>query len=126
MTPGIEITDTELTFTEFPSKDIGLAKYCKSFNLSLNEIELIGISPRLSMDDESIFILVIDKSKVIHLIPDLVLGTKGFEKFENHFMVILIKEILRNSALASLHFTNLIILSIVSLLLQSLSAPTFS
>ncbi|WP_299261795.1 hypothetical protein [uncultured Aquimarina sp.] len=85
MTPGIEITETELKFTEFSSKEIGLAKYCKSFNLKLNEIKLIGISPRLALDDESIFILIIDKSKRIYPIPDHIIGTKGLQEFENYF-----------------------------------------
>tara|TARA_R110002050_G_scaffold255216_2_gene393857 strand:- start:6 stop:470 length:465 start_codon:yes stop_codon:yes gene_type:complete len=85
MTPGIEITDTELKFTEFSSKEIGLAKYCKSFNLKLSEIKLIGISPRLALDDESIFILIIDKSEKIYPIPDQIIGTKGLEKFEKYF-----------------------------------------
>ncbi|MBR9847435.1 MAG: hypothetical protein GYB35_15610 [Algicola sp.] len=85
MTSGIKITDTELKFTEFPSKETGITKYCKSFKLNLNEIKLIGISPRLVLDDECIFILVIDKSEKIHLISDHVIGTKGLESFEKHF-----------------------------------------
>ncbi|WP_040254259.1 hypothetical protein [Psychroserpens mesophilus] len=85
MTSGIKITDTELKFTEFPSKETGITKYCKSFKLNLNEIKLIGISPRLILDDECIFILVIDKSEKIHLISDHVIGTKGLESFEKHF-----------------------------------------
>ena len=53
MKPGIEITDTVLKFTEFSSKEIGKAGYCKSFNLKLSNIKLIGISPRLALDDET-------------------------------------------------------------------------
>ena len=85
MASGIEITDTELKFTEFSSKEIGLAKFCKSFNLNLDEINLIGISPRLALDYESIFILIIDKSENIYPIPDHVIGTKGLENLEKHF-----------------------------------------
>ena len=85
MSSGIEITETKLKFTEFASKEIGLAKFCKSFSLNLNEIKLIGISPRLALDDESIFILLIDKLENIYPIPDNVIGTKGLESFENHF-----------------------------------------
>lgn len=85
MVSGIEITDIKLKFTEFPSKKIGLAKYCKSFSLKLSEVKLIGISPRLALDHESIFILIIDKSENIYPIPDHVIGTKGLEKFEKYF-----------------------------------------
>ncbi|MFD0991660.1 hypothetical protein [Tenacibaculum geojense] len=92
MTSGIEITYTELKFTEFPSKETGIAKYCKSFRLKLNEIKLIGISPRLVLDNECIFILVIDKSEKIHLICDHVMGTKGLESFEKYFGLESIQE----------------------------------
>jgi len=85
MTSGIEITDTELRFTAFPSKKTGIGKYCKSFSLNLNQIKLIGISPRIVLDDECIFILVMDKLEKIHLISDQVMGTKGLENFEKHF-----------------------------------------
>ena len=85
MASGIEITDTELKFTEFPSKKTGIVKYCRSFSLNLNEIKLIGISPRLALDDESIFILVIDKSENIYPIPDHVIDTNGLKNFEKHF-----------------------------------------
>ncbi|MEO1013062.1 MAG: hypothetical protein AAFX53_17330, partial [Bacteroidota bacterium] len=43
------------------------------------------ISPRLVLDDESIFIIVVDKSENIHPIPDHVIGTKGLESFEDYF-----------------------------------------
>ncbi|MFS4466178.1 hypothetical protein [Maribacter sp. 2210JD10-5] len=85
MKPGIKITDTELIFTEFASKETGIVKYCKSFNLKLNEIKLIGISPRLALDDEIVFILVIDNEDQIFPIPDNVIGTKGLENLEKHF-----------------------------------------
>lgn len=85
MVPGIEITNTELKFREYSSKKVGLAKFCKSFTLNLNDIKLIGISPRLTIDDESIFILVIDQSENIYPIPDCVIGTEGLESFEKHF-----------------------------------------
>lgn len=85
MNSGIEITETELKFTKFSPKDIGLAKFCKSFTLNLDEIKLIGICPRLALDDESIFILVIDKSENIYPIPDRVIKTEGLKKLENYF-----------------------------------------
>ena len=85
MTSGIEISDTKLKFTEFLPKEIGSAKYCKSFNINLKEIKLIGISPRLILDDESVFILIVDQLGKIHPIPDQVIGTKGLDNFEEYF-----------------------------------------
>jgi len=66
-------------------KEIGLAIYCKSFSLKLNQIELIGISPRLALDDETIFILVIDSIGKIYPIPYRVIGTEGLDGFEEYF-----------------------------------------
>lgn len=62
-----------------------MSNACKSFTLNLNEIKIIAISPRLLFDDESIFIIVIDTSNQIYLIPAAVIGTKGLVDFENYF-----------------------------------------
>ena len=87
MKSGIEITDTALNFTEFPTKETGIAKYCKSFTIKLDEIKLIGISPRLALDDEIIFILIVDKEDRIFPIPDNVIRTKGLKNLERHFQL---------------------------------------
>lgn len=92
MKPGIEITKTELIFNEFSSKETGIAKHCKSFKLKLNDTLLIALSPRLMLDDEAIFIILIDKSKNIYPIPDNVLDSKGLENFENYFNLTSIRK----------------------------------
>jgi len=88
---GIHITNTELIFTAFPSKEIGLAMYCKSFNIDVKNIQLIAISPRLALDDEALFILIIDKFFKIHKIPYAYNLTK-FLNFEDHFDLNISKE----------------------------------
>lgn len=85
MNYGIEITETELKFTSYPSKEIGLAISSKSFTLNLNAIQLIAISPRLALDDETIFILIIDTQNKIYPLPDAVIGTDGLKSFEKYF-----------------------------------------
>ncbi|AXT54633.1 hypothetical protein D1815_02275 [Aquimarina sp. AD1] len=85
MKSGIKITDSELEFIEFSSKEIGLALYCKSFKMNLEEIQLIGISPRMVLDDETLFILIIDKFNRIYPLPDEILGTNGLKNLEKHF-----------------------------------------
>lgn len=85
MAPGIRITDTELIFTEFPSKEIGLSRFCASFNINLDDIRLIGISPRFSLDEESIFILIIDKSNKLYPMPEKLIGSKCLIEFEKYF-----------------------------------------
>ncbi len=92
MESGIEITKVELIFTAFSSKETGLAKYCKSFRLSLKDILLVGLSPRLMLDDEVIFIILIDKSKNLYPIPDTALDSKGLEDFKSYFNLTSIRK----------------------------------
>lgn len=81
---GIQITDTELIFTAFPSKEIGLALYCKSFKVYLKDIKFIAISPRAAFDDAVIFIIIIDKNNKIHKIP-YAHSYQTFDLFEKFF-----------------------------------------
>lgn len=83
--PRIHITTTELTFEAFPSKEIGLAIYCKSFKIPLEDIKYIAISPRLALDDDVLFILIIGKNHKIYKIP-FVYYIYDFSGFENHFL----------------------------------------
>ncbi|WP_299106103.1 hypothetical protein [uncultured Tenacibaculum sp.] len=85
MDSGIKLTTTELIFTEFSTKEIGSAMFCKSFKIKLENIKLIGLSPRLALDDEVFFILIIDLLGNIYPIPDSVLGTEGCNQFEKYF-----------------------------------------
>ncbi|MGD1848624.1 MAG: hypothetical protein ACFB10_24805 [Salibacteraceae bacterium] len=87
MKPGIQIKNGKFKFQEFPENEIGLAKYCNSFQLELNDIRMIAISPRLAVDDETLFILVIDKDGKIFPIPDNVLKSIGIKTFEAHFQL---------------------------------------
>ncbi len=82
---GIQITDTELIFNAFPSREIGLALYCKSFKVYLKDIKFIAISPRLALDDETIFILIVDTKQKVYPIPAHVLRTKGLHQLETYF-----------------------------------------
>lgn len=83
---GIHITDSELIFTAFPSKEIGLAMYCKSFKILLKDIKYIAVSPRMALDDEVLFILIIGKNYKIHKIPFEHISYT-FDTFEKHFQL---------------------------------------
>ena len=67
--PGIIISEIELIFKEFPSEKIGKALYCKSFKIPLKDIKYIAISPRMALDDEMLFILIIDVNLKIYKVP---------------------------------------------------------
>ncbi len=85
MKPGIEITETKLVFTAFTSKITGLGKFCKSFDCLLDDIKFIALSPRLVLDNECLFILIVDCSKNIYVLNDHVLKTEGLSDLESHF-----------------------------------------
>ncbi|ARN77679.1 hypothetical protein BST97_06525 [Nonlabens spongiae] len=85
MKSGIEITESKLVFTAFPSKITGLGKFCKSFDCLLDDIKFIALSPRLVLDDECLFILIVDWSKNIYILNDHVLKTEGLSDLESNF-----------------------------------------
>lgn len=83
---GIHITDTELIFKAFSSKEIGLAMYCKSFKVLLKDIKFIAISPRLALDDEALFILIINSNFRTYKIP-YTYQHYVFEELEKYFQL---------------------------------------
>ncbi len=85
MKPGIQIDNDKFIFTEFPTKEIGLATYCKSFKIDLKNIIAIVICPRLALDDEELFILIIDYQLAKYPMPSNVLQCSQFKKFEEKF-----------------------------------------
>jgi len=83
-TPGIYITGTDLIFKAFPSKEIGLAMYCKSFKVSLVEVKFIVLSPRMNFDDTVYLLLIITQNNIIHKIPISYIS-QGFDTLQNFF-----------------------------------------
>ncbi|MFD2566730.1 hypothetical protein [Pseudotenacibaculum haliotis] len=84
---GIHIHNEELEFIAFPKKQLGIALWCKSFKVKLSDVQLIAISPRLVLDDESLFILIVDKTGAVFPIPYSVLNIQGFRDLENYFQL---------------------------------------
>ncbi|MGY6647583.1 hypothetical protein [Wenyingzhuangia sp. IMCC45574] len=92
MESGIQITKTKLIFTKFQSKETGLAMQCKSFEIELSEVKFIALSPRLILDDESIFILIVDFNNRVYPIPAHAIAMDGFDIFEKRFKLKSISE----------------------------------
>ena len=85
MKPGIIINDDKITFNKFPIEEIGLACSCKSFELEIDRIKLVVLSPRLALDDETMFILLIDQNRKIYPMPENVVHEPEFYKFMEIF-----------------------------------------
>lgn len=85
MFPGVYITNNQLQFVEFNIKDIGQSKFCSSFSLPVDHIAFIGVCPKIIMDDEVLFIIIVDKQNKIYPIPDLIFKTESYHQLEDHF-----------------------------------------
>ena len=85
MKPGIHIIQNELEFVQFPRHEIGWLTFCRSFKIKLDAIALIAVSPRMALDNETLFLLIIDHNGWIFPMPEDVLVSPGYEALENHF-----------------------------------------
>ena len=92
MKSGIHINGKELKFIKFPLEEIGAARFCKSFKLNLEDIRFVAISPRLIIDDEGLFILIVDSTGKIYPMPQQVLGSVGIKEFEKYFRLKPLRE----------------------------------
>lgn len=61
MNKGLNIHGDEIEFNSWSVGDIHSTCLTKSFKIKFQDIKLIGISPRLSIDDEILLITIIDK-----------------------------------------------------------------
>lgn len=84
MKSGISISEYELMFNGFPLREVGLAKYYKSFRVALDDIKHISLRFRFVLDDDTISILITTKDNTVHEIP-YTYYIEDFEDFETHF-----------------------------------------
>lgn len=87
MKSGIHITDEEFIFTAFEKHEIGVARYCRSFKIKLHDIKLIAVSPRLVIDYECLFVLIVNMNGKIFPMPKYILKTEGLKNFENYYQL---------------------------------------
>lgn len=81
----IRITETEFRFNAFLNQMTGVAVSDIPFILELSEIKYIAISPRLVIDDEFIFILIIDKHYKIHTMTYEYLSIEDLNNLHKQF-----------------------------------------
>ena len=82
--PGITLTDKLLTYEAFPVERVG-ARYCEPFSVPLQSICAIAISPRLEGDDETLYVLIVDRERRIFPMPYEVVPTGGMDRLEKRF-----------------------------------------
>ncbi|UOQ51165.1 hypothetical protein [Hymenobacter cellulosivorans] len=62
----LSINQHIITFTGKPVREVGTVRFSPSFRLAVEDVRLIGRAPRLVVDDESSFIVLVDKTQAIH------------------------------------------------------------
>lgn len=87
MKSGLHISKLTIHYVPFPKKEIGAAIYCKEFKLNLSKIKFIVISPRLALDQETIFTLIVDSVHRIHPMPDRITDSEDYDKFLKLFNI---------------------------------------
>lgn len=85
MTDYLHIENGMISFTAVPVEKIGIAAYCESFQIKIEEVKIIAISPRLKIDDEFFLITLINARGQFFPIPDQVLSLETAGKLEKTF-----------------------------------------
>lgn len=85
MSDYLQIKNGIIDFQAIPVEKIGMAAFCESFQIKTEEVKIIAISPRLMLDDESLFVTLIDASGQLYTIPDGGLSQKTAGKLEEIF-----------------------------------------
>lgn len=93
MPQGLHIEDEMLLFRQGPKAEKGIARRCKSFSLRLEDVRLIAISPRLVLDDETLFFLIVSKEGKLFPMNEKTLRITGIQLLEERFKLVPIREL---------------------------------
>lgn len=81
----LSIIGNTITFKEYPIAEVGTYIYCPSFSVDSQSIKTIAIAPRLGLDEERLFIILIDNLNNLYKLPDLVIGESSINELEVMF-----------------------------------------
>ncbi len=87
------IDDSVILFHPIPKEEIGISMYCPGFSVELDNIRVIAICPRLPLDDERLFILLIDKQGKQYPMPDTILTSEEILAIESKFGIESIRNV---------------------------------
>lgn len=83
----LEITDTTVNFDAKSIKKVGLVRYSPGFSLELREIAIIGVAPRLVLDDEIYFLVFTDFQGQYYRVCDEQIPATAREKLQTLFHI---------------------------------------
>lgn len=84
MENGLKINDNEIEFNQWSTGEIWSPCITKSFKIKFDEIKVIAISPRLSLDDEMLMITLIDEEKNFRQFSNFEFGKEPIKEFEKN------------------------------------------
>jgi hypothetical protein len=80
-----ELREGLIVFTGEPARSTGTVRYSPSFRVVKEDIRIVGYAPRLIVDDESGFLILVDrKCKVCYFNTDVV-ASEELRLLEMHF-----------------------------------------
>lgn len=82
MNKGLNIKGNEIEFNKYSIGEIKFLFITKSFRIRFEEIKIVTISPRLSMDDEILIISLIDKKGKFRQFSNYEFGKESITEFE--------------------------------------------
>lgn len=86
--PGLYVEHNRIIYSDYPKSELGIA-YCKPFSIDINHIQCIAIRAILLLDEECLFILIIDKDRQIYPMPYYyIFNSEGYKNFEILFELV--------------------------------------
>src|SRR3712207_4354631 len=92
MKTGLRIEAGALRCNERRIGDVGLIRYSKGFSVPLSDVLIIGIMPRLVIDDEGLFLVFIDRKGKKRFVNVVSQDKEGLQQIEAFFGLNSIRE----------------------------------
>lgn len=74
----------------YPRKDLGRFRYQPAFKHAFEDIKVIGVNPRLILDDEELFITLVDGASTGYHIPIIEFSAEAREALQDRFEIDLL------------------------------------
>ncbi|MEM1357065.1 MAG: hypothetical protein AAGF89_02650, partial [Bacteroidota bacterium] len=82
MDRGLRIDGDVVVFNEWPEGEIWWSGITDSFRIKIDDIRVVAISPRLSLDDEILIVTLINKEKEFKQFSSFEFGKEPIKEFE--------------------------------------------
>lgn len=87
MAEGLEIIGDKVKFTKWGFGQIYYSCITRSFEIKIQDIKIIAISPRLALDEEMLMISLIDKKGKLYKFSNFEFGKDSMKEIERRFLL---------------------------------------